>query len=136
MSNPLGNIPELFGHIMAGILGEALASKQVSGKKHKRGPTCPSCGLSFAQFEERGKVGCAQCYRAFAGEMKILLRRLHGSSQHKGRMPRKLAPAVTTVNLPRLRRELQEAILQERFERAAELRNIIRAAETTPEEVK
>ncbi len=128
--NPLGNIPELFGHIMAGILGEALVSKQVgSRKKRKHGPSCPACGMTFAQFEERGKVGCAQCYKAFSGEMKILLRRLHGSSRHKGRVPRKLASATAGANLPRLRRELQEAILQERFERAAELRNIIRAAE-------
>jgi protein arginine kinase activator len=133
--NPLGNIPELFGHIMASILGEALAAKSGRGKKRAPGPACPSCGLTFSQFEERGKVGCAQCYKAFSGEMKILLRRLHGSSRHKGRAPRKLASAAASANLPRLRRELQEAILQERFERAAELRNIIRAAETT-EEVK
>ncbi len=136
MANPLGNIPELFGHIMAGILGEALATKQVRGKKRRTGPTCPTCGMTFSQFEDKGKAGCAQCYRAFSGEMKILLRRLHGSSRHKGRVPRKLGPAAANLNLPRLRRELQEAILQERFERAAELRNIIRAAETTPEEVK
>lgn len=130
VANPLDNIPELFGHIMAGILGEALLGKQMPvGKKGRSGPTCPSCGITFSQFEEQGKVGCAQCYKAFSGEMKILLRRLHGSSRHKGRMPRKFAPANSRNNLPRLRRELQEAILQERFERAAELRNLIRAAE-------
>lgn len=132
MSNPLGNIPELFGQIMAGILGEAAFSKQPGGgRKRKHGASCPACGMTFERFEEKGKVGCAQCYKAFSGEMKILLRRLHGSSRHKGRMPHKSASVHAGANLPRLRRELQEAILEERFERAAELRNIIRAAETT-----
>lgn len=130
LANPLENIPELFGHIMAGILGEAFISKQMPlVKKGRSGPTCPECGTSFSQFEDKGKVGCAQCYKAFSGEMKILLRRLHGSSRHKGRIPQKFAAAGAGPNLPRLRRELQEAILQERFERAAELRNLIRAAE-------
>lgn len=135
ISNPLENIPELFGHLMAGILGDAILSKKAGGrKKRQRGPSCPACGMSFAQFEQKGKVGCAQCYKAFSGEMKILLRRLHGSSRHKGRVPHKLTSAIASVNLPRLRRELQEAILAERFERAAELRNLIRAAETTKDD--
>ncbi len=137
MINPLAGIPEIFGHILAGILGEALVSSPPrSRKKRPREPRCPSCGMTFSQFEERGKVGCAQCYKIFSGEMKILLRRLHGSSRHKGRAPRKLISATASVNLPRLRRELQEAILQERFERAAELRNLIRAAETTKDATK
>src|SRR5260370_11780628 len=48
------------------------------------GLRCAACGSSLKDFRESGRLGCAQCYEAFAPHLRDLLRRLHGSSQHVG----------------------------------------------------
>lgn len=49
--------------------------------------TCSGCGLTYQEFQQTGKLGCAQCYHDFADELRPLLQRIHGRSEHAGRMP-------------------------------------------------
>ena len=46
---------------------------------------CPSCGASLNDFRESGRLGCAECYKAFESPLRDLLRRLHGVSRHVGK---------------------------------------------------
>ena len=125
------DIPEMLGNFIAGLLGEeAGAPAKARQKKRQSGRKCPGCGSTYAVLEKKGLLGCAQCYETFAAELKILLRRVHGNCQHKGRQPASYGAVSSKTTMERLRRELQEAILHEKFERAAELRNLIRASET------
>ena len=39
---------------------------------------CPSCGMTFAEFERIGLLGCGDCYRAFRKAVLPALRMLHG----------------------------------------------------------
>lgn len=132
MPDPLADLPEVFGKIVANILGEELAKIGGGKKKSKRAQQkrCERCGISLADFERRGLLGCADCYHAFENEIKLLLRRIHGSNHHTGRRPQayRRKPAKNVVTL---RKELERAIGQQQFERAAELRDLIRAAEKT-----
>jgi protein arginine kinase activator len=91
---------------------------------------CELCGMSFDDFRKTGKVGCANCYRTFRDNLGPILRRLHGSTEHKGKIPGKLTECIKTGNeIEKLKEELTAAIGREEYEKAAELRDRIRTLE-------
>jgi protein arginine kinase activator len=94
-------------------------------------PRCPSCGISFAEFREKGRLGCPNDYQVFREHLDPLLEKIHGASEHKGRLPRGFGPDTDRRNdeLLRLRRELQHAVKAEQYETAARLRDEIRKLE-------
>ena len=95
------------------------------------GPTCPECDLSYGEFRRTGKLGCGTCYDSFRGELRPLLRRIHGSTEHTGRVPSCLeADFDSRREVKRLRAELAQAVRGEEYERAAELRDLIRSKES------
>lgn len=95
-----------------------------------RGETlrCSNCGLSYDEFRKTSHMGCAQCYQDFRVQLKPLLMRLHGSTQHQGRMPERVDEELKVDSrVEQLRRELEIAVACEDFEQAAELRDTLRA---------
>ncbi len=92
---------------------------------------CTFCGLTFAEFRESGRLGCPHCYASFEAYLKGLLRRVHGSTQHVGKVYLPPDPSRTELQdrLEGLRRKLRRAVDSEDFERAAEIRDQIRALE-------
>src|SRR5262249_46505500 len=92
---------------------------------------CPRCGLLYSAFRETGRLGCAECYVAFQFQLRPLLRRIHGDTRHKGKVPVRDGQAPSrSRQIQRLFDELQRAVEREEFERAAELRDEIRRLET------
>ena len=93
--------------------------------------TCQFCGLTFADFRETGRLGCPHCYVTFDSHLKGLLRRIHGSTQHIGKVYLPPDPTQTEreKRLEGLRRKLQRSIESEDFERAARIRDEIRSLE-------
>ena len=89
---------------------------------------CPRCNTSRSEFERTGLLGCSVCYEVFAGDLEILMRRLHGATQHSGRRPRPRRIIGALVDEAALRQEMQQAIAEENFERAAELRDVLSQA--------
>lgn len=96
-----------------------------------RDSRCTFCGLSFKDFRESGRLGCPHCYTAFEGHLRSLLRRIHGGTQHLGKVYLPPDPTATEMGkrLEALRRKLQRAVESEDFERAARLRDELRAME-------
>ncbi|MBX5436889.1 MAG: UvrB/UvrC motif-containing protein [Alicyclobacillaceae bacterium] len=91
---------------------------------------CSRCGMTYSQFTKVGRFGCPHCYESFAPRLEPLLRRIQSSTSHTGKVPLRSGETVKVKkNLERLRRELQECISTERFERAAQLRDQIRELE-------
>ena len=91
---------------------------------------CPRCGAGLADFRDAGRLGCAECWGTFAGPLTDLVRRLHGATRHTGEQyapPGALPPAERSPQTERLREELREAVAAEDFERAARLRDEIKA---------
>ncbi|MCA9736741.1 MAG: UvrB/UvrC motif-containing protein [Gemmatimonadota bacterium] len=92
---------------------------------------CEFCGLTLADFRETGRFGCPHCYVSFEAGLRKLLRRVHGSSRHVGKVY--LSPEAPSADRERrlrgLRRKLQRAVDGEDFERAAQIRDQIRALE-------
>jgi protein arginine kinase activator len=94
---------------------------------------CPFCGLRFEEFKKAGRLGCPHCYVSFEASLKVLLRRLHGGVQHTGKvyLPPNPTDAQQQERLDGLRRKLTRAVEREDFERAAEIRDMIRQLEAT-----
>jgi protein arginine kinase activator len=92
---------------------------------------CSFCGTSVEDFKRTGRLGCPHCYSVYEPQLRGLLRRIHGATQHVGKvyLPPDTAEADRTARLAGLRRKLQRAVEAEDFERAAELRDQIRALE-------
>lgn len=95
------------------------------------GNQCSYCGLTFKQFKETGRLGCPHCYETFAYSLRRLLRRVHGGTQHVGKVYLPPDPSASEMEkrLEGLRRRLDRAVQSEDFERAAEIRDQIRSLE-------
>ena len=118
------------GGFLATTMGKAL-SAEVAEQAGAVG-VCPSCGFTLTDFREAGRLGCAECYSAFEGPLRELLRRLHGSSRHLGERysgPGHAPDAAPAPSSTQLREQLRLAIETENFELAAELRDRLKVAE-------
>lgn len=105
-------------------------------KADKPSAVCSSCGLSFAEFEHTGRLGCAQCYRDFSAQLKPSLQKIHGRTQHAGRKPKAFVPDPQdelNQRLVELRHQMDAAVAEENFEEAARLRDELRALTEAPE---
>lgn len=92
--------------------------------------TCLECGLSYNSFKESGRFGCSHCYETFKEELQPLLQKIQKGTRHTGKIPQRCGEEVLVErNIADLRRELQEAVSDENFERAARLRDQIRELE-------
>ncbi len=124
---------------LAGSIASTLSqgmSKQVSLNKAEEElkeldmQTCPICGLSFYDFRSRGRLGCPNDYVCFSKQLDTLILNIHGESEHVGKVPQR---AGTSTNrrtlLIKLRRELDESITYEDYERASVLRDKIKEIE-------
>jgi len=114
-------------------LGDFLAQmgEERGGGGGETATACSYCGLTFRDFRETGRLGCPHCYTSFEGHLRGLLRRIHGGTQHMGKVYLPPDPSQTDreKRLEGLRRRLARAVDAEDFERAAHLRDQIRTLE-------
>lgn len=103
---------------------------------------CHHCGLTYEDFKKVGRLGCSECYQAFKASLVPLLKRIHGSNQHVGKL-------VTDQNIKDIKQSakvheelhaakenLLKAIKKEEFEEAAALRDKIKFLEKKMKEHK
>jgi protein arginine kinase activator len=91
---------------------------------------CPTCKITFREFRNQGRLGCAQCYSAFREELLPLLENIHGDTRHCGKFPKR-APddSQKRYQLIKLRNDLRLAIAEESYEEAARIRDQIHGLE-------
>jgi len=88
--------------------------------------TCPVCKSTYEDFRKRGRFGCSECYETFSAEILTLISNIQGSLQHKGKTPHTDSKQMQNVRrVAQLRRDLERAVAEERFEDAARLRDEI-----------
>lgn len=103
------------------------ASDQVNLKNQL---VCPKCGMSYADFTRTGKIGCSVCYKTFGSRLEPLLRRIHGSTSHIGKIPRRAGGTLgMKKEIGELRRKIAKHIEAEEYEQAAVLRDRIKMLE-------
>ncbi len=95
------------------------------------GLSCDECGLSFSQFRKDSLLGCPDCYKSFEQLLSTVLERAHeGGTHHIGKVPRRAgAGEQRQALLMRMRKQLDDAVIGEDYERAARLRDDIRKFE-------
>jgi protein arginine kinase activator len=95
-----------------------------------RDAVCKKCGMDYEDFLKTGKMGCGECYNTFREKLKPALKRLHGTLKHSGKFPlRRSKEKDLSEQIERLKEQLERAIQNEEYEKAAELRDKIRALE-------
>jgi protein arginine kinase activator len=88
---------------------------------------CHKCGLSYEKFRAIGKLGCDECYNTFRNELFGLLKNIQGSTQHNGKVPKKIMKEFSyETAIENLKKELNKAIKLEEYEEAARLRDEIK----------
>ena len=93
---------------------------------------CPVCGISFFEFRNTGRLGCPFDYTHFANDLMPLLVNIHDAVEHVGKRPRRAAASAdTAAQMIQLRREMEEAVEQEDYERASEIRDELKRIEET-----
>lgn len=89
--------------------------------------SCPNCHISLNVIGQQGKLGCSQCYEVFREQLEPTLRRIHGNTVHTGKIPKRGASKVKLQReIDHLKAQLQSAVSNEQYEKAAELRDKIK----------
>ncbi len=118
------NMPNLLGGFLSGpqaVQGFANTTPMAA---------CKTCGISFLDIRNTGKLGCPDCYQAFAEELESSLKRIHGNSQHTGKIPLRSGENTRVKRrIEELKEQLQSAIMAEDYEKAAEIRDMMKEIE-------
>lgn len=131
----IGNISNLFE---AGLIGSGSVFNITGGIPAFGGQSCPTkncqtCGQSYDEFRRSGLFGCSHCYESFADQLDPLMRRVQGSTRHVGRKVSQSAEQqeqhLMQSKLSDLKKELQQAVKVEAYEKAVCLRDEIHALE-------
>lgn len=126
-----------FFHDMSFDIGNLLGGFIGAPKRAEQAVRCPECGASFEEIARTGRIGCAHCYTVFHDRLLPQIHRIYGTAKHKGKTPGtaalRIAQPVESLavvsKLDEKRAEMQKAIETQDFERAAVLRDEIRALE-------
>lgn len=119
--------------LFSGFFSDSILGMRRSEEQKK----CPRCGLTRRELAASGRAGCAACYEFFAPELDKIIYGIHGNARHNGSAPvchaeqmekkKKLDELKNKIEA--LKKEQQEAIAEQNYEKAAELRDRIRALE-------
>jgi protein arginine kinase activator len=115
------------GFSLADLLLGLGASQELEQSVGGTDAKCPQCGFTQADFKKSGRLGCSECYVAFAEGLSGLLKSMHKGTRHVGKVPEGLrTKRDLTEQLNSLQKKLSKAIETESFERAAQLRDEIK----------
>ena len=117
------NLPDIF----SGFFGDSAFALGES-----RLDRCEKCGCCFDDIIKSGRVGCADCYEKFYRKLLPSVQRIHGKAGHAGKVPAKnsVKPEVkektAEEKIAELQKEMDKAVAEQNFERAAILRDEIK----------
>lgn len=151
MSIAAGNLGKVLGAIMAAAHNAAQERSQapqeaepsLSGSEDADVPqetpadalSCPGCGMTEMQYRKGGRLGCAQCCDTFRRQLEEMLHRTSPQVCHTGRRPLDSEAAVRSrARQEEMQRRLDEAIVREEYEKAAELRDALRSMRAEAQE--
>lgn len=125
-----GFMPQLnFHNFLGSFLGQALGAGGFA-QTTPGGARCQVCGLTEGEFAQKGLLGCGSCYDSFGNTLEAVVRRIHGTTTHRGKVPERTSDRVKLVKkVESLRLQLQQAVQAEEFEKAAQLRDAIKGLE-------
>lgn len=118
-----------FENFLSGILEMALGNhtQNLTTKQTKQNElVCSKCKMKASEFRKNGRFGCSLCYDTFDSILEDALKKIQPSNEHVGKVPKSLLPFITVKReVEKLKRQLKEAVEEEKYELAAKLRDQI-----------
>ncbi|MBR3588846.1 MAG: UvrB/UvrC motif-containing protein [Clostridia bacterium] len=129
-----GDVFSGFGFDLGDFFGNFFSKPKtmITSAKTER---CEKCGMSFEEIVKNGKIGCAGCYEKFYEMLLPSVQRIHGKTQHNGKTANAIEEKESVKEktkeeiIAELQAEMKTAIEEQNFERAAEIRDEIKAKE-------
>ncbi len=91
---------------------------------------CENCGFTPDDYKKLGRLGCSSCYDSLHAMIKPMLAHMHKGVTHIGKIPRNtLDRAAIKRQIDQLQSQMMDAIRDERYEDAAEMRDEIKNIE-------
>ncbi|MDQ1235794.1 protein arginine kinase activator [Paenibacillus sp. SORGH_AS306] len=116
--------------LLSGLMDFDSSSKGQLAGQCSEDVHCEECGMTYTQFRKLGRFGCSSCYKTFDNQLDPLFKRVHGSTAHAGKLPKRGGIKVKIKRqMTDLKQELKQRIADEEFEEAAHLRDEIRELE-------
>lgn len=126
---------EMFGDTFLGnFLGAGVAAMNSLAGVDR----CLSCGSSFNDIVQSGRMGCADCYDRFEEKLEPSIRKIHGKTKHIGKFvsysednevndtAKEESVSQEKSELESLQEQMKAAINEQRFEDAAVIRDKIK----------
>jgi len=125
------SFPNLSIHqLLSSFLGQDMSGGVYAPARPLQEPRCGSCGMTYSGFADSGRLGCAQCYEDFEPHLSPLIKRIQGTDQHEGKMPKRMGGLARQKHeLSTFKRQLAAAVISQQFEEAARLRDRIKQME-------
>lgn len=121
--------PFSINDLLAGFMDFSFNNQEPSFVK-KCVTKCETCGMDYSQFKRTGLVGCRDCYRYFRNELRPVIEKIQGRTEHTGKIPRQSGLSVTlTKQIDILKSKLKKAVEKEAYEEAAVFRDQIKQIE-------
>ncbi|MCE9532406.1 MAG: UvrB/UvrC motif-containing protein [Planctomycetes bacterium] len=117
------NVPALLQFLLNQKKGEKAKNEAID-------LVCPHCGMKYAQFRTQGRLGCPKDYEVFRAALEPLLERIHRHVRHEGKVPRSVPLNPPVKSIEEMQQRIRDAVLEERYEEAARLRDLIRSMRT------
>lgn len=95
--------------------------------------SCKGCGYTLSQYNRTGLLGCEQCYDSFRQQLLPFIKRVHGNVVNKPDEIKPDSKQEQQDEISKLKKELQEAVQAEEYEKAAQLRDRIKLMEKEEE---
>ena len=120
-------LDELLTSLLAAQSQPESVQTSASSDLHEDDTQCPSCGMSVSEFKKQGVLGCPTDYEVLDEELTPLIEKTQdGKTEHCGKVPAKEpADSKKHIELANLTKQLEQAVAQEQYELAAELRDKI-----------
>ncbi len=145
------SMPIDFSSFLGGFMDDLMTPEIMPMFNSLKTLTCDNCGLTFEDIINTGKVGCKDCYSKFEDRLDPIIKKLHGTNRHVGRIGKIIDSKIDNKNekienkkedvekaneiskeqnkIEKLQEELKQAIKEERYEDAAKIRDEIKKLE-------
>ena len=95
---------------------------------------CPNCYGTYNEYRETGKLGCSRCYEVFEKQLKPIIKNMYSYEEYIGKSPKKDNTHIyISKEIRILREDLNRAVEQEEYEKAADIRDKIKELEECSE---
>lgn len=140
------SLPIDFSSFFGSFMDDFATSEFMPMLKELKTLRCNSCGNTFDEIANTGRLGCKDCYEVFEERLNPIIKKVQGADRHVGRIGKIIDQKIENKNqsqkeikknsenkevsqIETLKEDLKVAIQEERYEEAAKIRDEIKKLE-------